>query len=64
MENEKKSKAGYIFGSLCVAACAVIVVPKVIAALSDYIYSKQMTDIETDTDDDWGPVIEKKPVDQ
>ena len=27
------------------------------------MYSKQ-TDIETDADDDWGPVIEKKPVDQ
>lgn len=63
MESEKKSKAGYIFGSLCMAACAVIVVPKVIAALSTYMYGKQ-TDIETDTDDDWGPVIEKKPVDQ
>jgi len=63
MENEKKSRAGYIFGSLCMAACAVIVVPKVIAALSNYMYRKQ-TDIETDADDDWGPVIEKKPVDQ
>ena len=59
MEEKKKSNVGFIIGSLCVAACAVIVVPKAISALSNYLYSKQLTDIEAD-DDDWGPVIEKK----
>ena len=63
MDNEK-SKAGYIIGSLCATACAVIVIPKVIAALSNYVYSKQTTVIDADSDEDWGPVIEKKPTDR
>lgn len=60
MRKKKKSKAGFIIGSLCVAAGAMIVLPKVTEALSSYLYSKQTTDIKADADDDRDQVVETK----
>lgn len=60
MRKKKKSKAGFIIGSLCVAAGAMIVLPKVTEALSSYLYSKQTPDIEADADDHSDQVVEAK----
>lgn len=62
-KNEKKSKIGaklYFVGSLALAAGAVIVMPKVVAYLSDKFYSLKSSDLQKDDDDDWGPEIVKR----
>lgn len=62
-KKEKKKRTGlYIVGSLAVAAGAMIVLPKVIDYMSDFITDTKPKTVEDD--DDWGPEIvrREKPV--
>ena len=72
MSSEKESKkckikkaVCYVAGSIAVCACAAIVTPKVAPYVSGII-SKKIAKISNakKTEDDWGPVIEKKQPDQ
>lgn len=61
MQTEKSVRGticGLLVGILVVVS-AVLVVPKIIDAMSSYAYKKQKRDV-TKLDDDWGPEIVKK----
>ncbi len=52
----KKNKKIYVIGSVALAVGAMLVLPKVIDALSEKFYTPE----EFEDNDDWGPEIVKK----
>ena len=58
-KDKKKSMAKYFIGSIILACISMIVIPKIIEAVSSILYSKMPRKIAQD-DDDWGPEIVKR----
>lgn len=59
---KKKSKVGYVVGSIVLCASAMVLMPKVIDAVSSYFYKKKAHLVEIN--DDWGPEIIQKEVEK
>ena len=59
-KDKKKSMAKYIIGSIILAGISMIVVPKIIDAVSSEMYSKMPRKKTISDDDDWGPEIVKR----
>ena len=55
----KKKRLWYILGSMAVAGGMCVLMPKLIEAGSDYLYSKNPPSVKPD-DDTWGPEIVKR----
>ena len=49
-----------IVGGLLVASCTIVLVPKVVNALSSYFYSKRPVNPDQTAEEDWGPEIVRK----
>ncbi len=63
-DEKKKSTFGYFLGCLAIGAGALLVIPKVVEMLSSAIYNTGKTIKKPEgyaDEQDWGPVIEKKP---
>lgn len=60
-KSKKNSKIGFFIGSIVLTAGAMIVIPKVIDAVSSRLYSSMSTNASNvDEDDNWGPEIVRK----
>ncbi len=61
-KDKKKTMATYIIGSIILAGISMIVIPKLIDAVSSNVYGKMPRKKPALDDDDWGPEIVKKSV--
>lgn len=59
-KEKKKSAARYIIGSAIVACVSIIVLPRLIEAVSSDLYKKMPRRPIDSNDDDWGPTIVKR----
>lgn len=62
-QKKKRSKVGYVIGSVILCASAMVLMPTVIDAVSSYLYKKKVPPVEKD--DNWGPeIVRKEEVDK
>lgn len=59
-KEKKKSVAGYIIGSIVVACVSMIVLPRLIEAVSSNLYKRMPRKPIDSSVDDWGPEIVRK----
>lgn len=57
-QKKKKFKVGYVVGSIILCTGAMVLMPKVIDAVSSYLYKKKVH--SADENDNWGPEIVRK----
>ncbi len=61
----KKGVFGYVIGSVALCAAAFLVIPEVLPYISGTINKRMVKkNNEKKSDDDWGPVIERKTPDK
>ena len=62
-QKKKRSKVGYVVGSVILCASAMVLMPTVIDAVSSYIYKKKAP--PEAGNDNWGPeIVRKEEVDK